>query len=100
MCWYTQYEASPPSMRSCHQDVPFMSVRHSCEVFQSSRTSWSSKIIDVGTVESSQRTAGSHQASKYRWQYSSKSATSLPGGTLVFRRVASHSCVAPVVSSA
>ncbi|BDT95398.1 hypothetical protein IFM12275_53740 [Nocardia sputorum] len=29
------------------------------EVFQSSRTSWSSKIIDVGTVDISRRISGS-----------------------------------------
>ena len=34
------------------------------EVFQSSRTSWSSKIIDTGTVESTHRTTGSAQASR------------------------------------
>ena len=51
------------------------------DVFQSSWTSWSSKIIAVGTVDSSQRTAGSVHESWYRRQYSSKSATSSPGGT-------------------
>jgi hypothetical protein len=33
-------------------------------VFQSSRMSWSSKIIAVGTVESSHRLPGSLQASR------------------------------------
>jgi hypothetical protein len=33
-------------------------------VFQSSRMSWSSKIIALGSVESSQRLAGSVQASR------------------------------------
>ena len=40
-----------------------MSCRHDFEVFQSSVTSWSSKIIDDGIVESSQRTCGSVQLS-------------------------------------
>ena len=38
-----------------------MSCRHDFEVFQSSVTSWSSKIIDDGIVESSHRTCGSVQ---------------------------------------
>ena len=32
-----------------------MSCRQACEVFQSSCTSWSSKIIDVGRTENSHR---------------------------------------------
>mgnify|MGYP003694587509 CR=1 FL=1 len=34
------------------------------DVFQSSRTSWSSKIIETGTVEKSQRMTGSVHASR------------------------------------
>ena len=51
-------------MRSCHQFVACMSRRQAFEVFQSSRTSWSSKIIEVGTVDSSQRTSGSSHDSE------------------------------------
>ena len=50
-------------MRPCHHEVASISRRHSSEVFQSSRMSWSSKIIALGTVESSQRFAGSDHAS-------------------------------------
>ena len=39
--------------------VACMSWRHACEVFQSSRTSWSSKIIELGSVDRSQRMFGS-----------------------------------------
>ena len=43
-------------------------LAHSCtqtqEMFQSSLTSWSSKIIAVGTVESSQRISGSDHDSR------------------------------------
>ena len=46
-------------MRSCHHEVRGMSRRQAAEVFQSSAMSWSSKIIEDGTVESSQRTSGS-----------------------------------------
>ncbi|CAM5718326.1 hypothetical protein STENM223S_10295 [Streptomyces tendae] len=40
-----------------------MSSTQEAEVFQSSMTSWSSKIMQVGTVDSSQRTCGSSQDS-------------------------------------
>ena len=40
-------------------------------MFQSSCTSWSSKIIAVDTLENSQRIVGSDQLSAYRWVYSS-----------------------------
>ena len=50
-------------IRSSHHDVCCISRRHSAEVFQSSRTSWSSKIIEDGMVDSSQRTSGSLQPS-------------------------------------
>ncbi len=40
-----------------------MASRHTAEVFQSSRTSWSSKIIEDGTTDSSQRISGSPQVS-------------------------------------
>ena len=49
-------------------------------------TSWSSKIIADGTVESSQRIGGSLHASWYRRVYSSKSEIVSPGGSLVSRR--------------
>ena len=45
----------PPTIRSSHQPWERMSVTHVFDVFQSSWTSWSSKIIELGTVESSQR---------------------------------------------
>ena len=48
-----------------------MSSTHAWEMFQSSCTSWSSKIIAVGTVDSSQRMAGSDQLSRYSRVYSS-----------------------------
>ena len=48
-------------MRSSHQLVSRISSSHSRLVFQSSMTSWSSKIIALGTVDSSQRIAGSLQ---------------------------------------
>ena len=48
-------------------------------MFQSSCTSWSSKIIADGSTDSSQRTSGSLQVSRYRALYSSKSATSRAG---------------------
>ena len=51
-------------MRSCHHAVASISRFQSSEVFQSSRMSWSSKIIALGTVESSQRFAGSVHASR------------------------------------
>ena len=68
-------------MRSSHQPVPRMSSTHVFDVFQSSCTSWSSKIIADGTVESSQRMCGSDHDSRYRRVYSSKFATVSPGGT-------------------
>ena len=46
---------NPPTIRSSHQPCARISVTQSFDVFQSSWTSWSSKIIDDGTVESSQR---------------------------------------------
>ena len=70
------------------------------EVFQSSLMSWSSKIIAVGTVDSSQRRTGSPQASQYSRVYSSKSATSSPGGRLTSRRERMNSCTCSEVSSA
>src|SRR5213595_3331099 len=51
-------------IRSCHHGTCSISRRHCAEVFQSSRMSWSSKIIALGNVESSQRFVGSDQA---RW---------------------------------
>ncbi len=51
-------------IRSRHQGVVRICSRHVAEVFQSSRTSWSSKIIADGTVDSSQRTSGSDHESR------------------------------------
>ncbi len=59
-----KYDASPPTMRSCHHEVASISWRHDQLVFQSSRTSWSSKIIALGSVDSSHRLAGSLHAMK------------------------------------
>jgi len=55
--------ASAPRSRVGHQLVCSCSSRQVCEVFQSSRTSWSSKIIEVGTVDISQRVSGVVHAS-------------------------------------
>ena len=52
-------------MRWRHQAFLRISVTHSIDVFQSSWTSWSSKIIALGTVESSQRITGSPQDAQY-----------------------------------
>ena len=41
--------------RSCHHGVRLISSCHVHDVFQSSRMSWSSKIMQLGTVESSHR---------------------------------------------
>ena len=38
--------ASPATMRPCHHEVLSISARHEAEVFQSSRTSWSSTRRD------------------------------------------------------
>src|SRR3954468_3406505 len=75
-----------PWMRSFHQCWRVFSRRHAHEVFQSSLTSWSSKIIAVGIVDSSQRTERSPHDSQYRRVYSSKSAISTPGFSSVERR--------------
>ena len=50
-------------MRSAHHGCAVTSRRQAAEVFQSSIISWSSKIMDDGTVDSSQRTCGSLQDS-------------------------------------
>jgi hypothetical protein len=52
------------TIRSCHHEVASISCFHLAEVFQSSRMSWSSKIIELGSVDSSQRFAGSVHASR------------------------------------
>src|SRR5829696_1299003 len=54
-------------------------------MFQSSLTSWSSKIIVVGTVERRHLMTGSFQASQYRRVYPSKSVTCSPGGSFISR---------------
>ena len=51
-------------MCSFHHSCLRASSTHAWEMFQSSWTSWSSKIIIVETVESSQRIAGSLQLSR------------------------------------
>jgi hypothetical protein len=51
-------------MRSCHQGFARMSSSHEREMFQSSRTSWSSIVIEVDTLENSQRASGSLQDSQ------------------------------------
>jgi hypothetical protein len=48
-----------PAMRSSHHGLARISSTHACDVFQSSCTSWSSKIIALETVDSSQRITGS-----------------------------------------
>ena len=65
-----------------------MCRRHEAEMFQSSCTSWSSKIIDDGTVDSNQRTFGSVHDSWYSQVYSSKSATCSRAPDLMSRRCA------------
>jgi hypothetical protein len=57
-------------MRLPHHGCAVKARRQAAEVFQSSWTSWSSKIMMVGTTEKSQRTAGSVHASQYKAQYS------------------------------
>ena len=46
-------------IRSSHHGSERISSTHDHEMFQSSDSSWSSKIIVDGTVESSQRMSGS-----------------------------------------
>ena len=69
-------------------------------MFQSSWTSWSSKIIALETVDSSQRSAGSLQLSQYSAVYSSKSPTSSGGGPPRRGATAMSSFVAGETSSA
>ena len=77
-----------------------MCSTQAAEVFQSSLMSWSSKIMAVGTVDSSQRMTGSPQVSQYSRVYSSKSATSRPGGRVVSRRERMNARTSSEVSSA
>jgi hypothetical protein len=63
-CWCSQYDPSPETIRSCHHVVARISRRQDHEVFQSSRMSWSSKIIADGTVDSTQRITSSLHASR------------------------------------
>ena len=44
---------NPPTIRSSHQPLARIACTQSRDVFQSSWTSWSSKIIAVGSVDSS-----------------------------------------------
>jgi hypothetical protein len=87
-------------MRSSHQPVARMSLTHVCDVFQSSCTSWSSKIIADGTVESSQRMCGSDHAARYSRVYSSKFAIVSPGGTSGSRVARMYSATSGGTSSA
>src|ERR687893_58770 len=73
-----------PTMRSSHHDFWRICRTHVSEVFQSSWTSWSSKIMADGTVERSHLIAGSFHESQYSRVYSSKFATSSPGGSFVY----------------
>jgi len=77
-----------------------MSLRHASEVFQSSRTSWSSKIIELARVDRSQRTVGSLHDSRYSWVYSSKLATCVFGSRRMSRRRLMKSWISGEVSSA
>ena len=77
-----------------------MSVRQAREMFQSSRTSWSSKIIEVGIVDNSHRTSASVHDSEYSQVYSSKSATCSRAPAVTSRRRRMRSWVAADVSSA
>jgi len=86
-------------IRSSHHGFARISSTHDCEMFQSSLTSWSSKIIVDGTVASSQRMSGSDQDSRYSCVYSSKSAISSPGGSARSRRCLMNSIVAGGKSS-
>ena len=87
-------------IRSRHQVVAPISRRHDRDVFQSSTTSWSSNIIELGMTDRSQRASGSPQASAYSRVYSSKSATWSYGGWRGSRRLAMNARVSGEVSSA
>ena len=90
-----------PRTRSSHQGFARICAIHASEMFQSSWTSWSSKIIALETVDSSQRSAGSLQLSRYSDVYSSKSPTSSGGGPSPWpRRAAISSLVSGETSSA
>ena len=80
-CWYTQYDTRPPTMCSSHHGSWRISSTHASEMFQSSIMSWSSKIIDDGTTDKSQRSTAGVHASRYNIVYSSKSATRSVGGS-------------------
>jgi hypothetical protein len=68
-----------PTMRSSHPPVARIWATQSREVFQSSMTSWSSKNIAVGTVDSSHRISGSVHESQYSPTYSSNPTISSSG---------------------
>ena len=89
-----------PTTRRSHQSCRRISSTHASDVFQSSTTSWSSKIIADGTVDSSQRIGGSVHASRYSRVYSSKSAIDSPAPTLGSRRERMNSSVSGDTSSA
>src|SRR5215211_3577134 len=87
-------------MRSSHHGLLRIFSTQASEVFQSSWTSWSSKIMAEGTVDKSHLIVGSFQESQYKWVYSSKSATSSPGGFSGSRRERMKSRVPGETSSA
>ena len=87
-------------MRSSHHGFARIWAIQTSEMFQSSWTSWSSKIIALETVDSSQRNAGSLQLSRYSAVYSSKSPTSSSGAPPEPRREAMSSFVCGETSSA
>ena len=87
-------------MRSSHQPVARIVSTHVFDVFQSSWTSWSSKIIADGTVESSQRMCGSDHDARYSQVYSSKFATVSYGGSSTSRAARSCSRTSGGTSSA
>ena len=87
MCWKSQYDMKPPTTRSSHQPFARICWTHVRDVFQSSCTSWSSKIIAVGTVDSSQRTPGSPHGHAVQRGSTPRSRDSCsPGGTDGSRR--------------
>src|SRR6478736_5860577 len=86
--------------RSSHHGSLRTSSTQASEMFQSSLSSWSSKIIADGTVASSQRMSGSDHDSRNSCVYSSKSAMASPGGSAVSRRASMNAAVSGGTSSA
>ncbi len=86
--------------RSSHHAVPRIRLTHVADVFQSSWTSWSSKIIAPGTSARNGAISGSVHELRYSSQYSVKSATSSPGPIDVSRRARMNASVSGSTSSA